>query len=350
MTNKDIICEKRGAAGFVLLNRPQALNALTPGMIAELEHALQDWARDASVERVVIRGAGERAFCAGGDIRLVHDLGKAQRFDEQRAFYAHEYQVNRMIARYAKPYIAMLDGFVMGGGAGVSIHGSHRIVSERVTFAMPEVGIGFFPDVGATAFLTAIPDAMGTWLGATGARVTSGDMIALGLADHYVPQAQFDALAQAFEDSGDTNAIIARFAQSAPPAKITQERALIRAAFGDGKVATMLDVLAKAQANGSDFARETLALLRSKCPTSIAVVLHQLTRAAVSVEEALQIEYRLVTRICRRADFYEGIRCVVIDKGQVPSWSPAKLEDVQAADIEAFFAVLPDELRFGEPA
>lgn len=347
MTQQDIICTKRGAAGFVLLNRPQALNALTPGMISDLERALVAWAADPEIERVVIRGAGERAFCAGGDIRLVHDLGKAQRFDEQRAFYSHEYQVNRMIARYSKPYIAMLDGFVMGGGAGVAIHGSHRVVSERVTFAMPEVGIGFFPDVGATAFLTKLPDAMGVYLGATGARITSGDLLALGLATHCVPQSQFDALASAFEERGDTDEIIARFAQAAPPAQLTQHRALIRSAFASGSITTMLDVLQKSD---SDFARETVEQLRSKCPTSIAVALRQLARAPVTIEEALQLEYRLVTRVCRRGDFYDGIRCVVIDKGQQPSWSPARLEDVQAADIEALFAGLPDELRFEEQA
>lgn len=347
MTQQDIICTKRGAAGFVLLNRPQALNALTPAMISDLERALVAWAADPEIERVVIRGAGERAFCAGGDIRLVHDLGKAQRFDEQRAFYSHEYHVNRMIARYPKPYIAMLDGFVMGGGAGVAIHGSHRVVSERVTFAMPEVGIGFFPDIGATAFLTKLPDAVGIYLGATGARITTGDMIALGLATHCVPQSQFDALASALEEPGDTQAILALFVQDAPPAQLTQHRALIRNAFESGSIVTMLDVLHK---NDSPFARETLALLRSKCPTSIAVALHQLARAPVTVEEALQLDYRLVTRLCRREDFYEGIRCVVIDKGQQPSWAPARLEDVQPADIEAFFAVLPDELRFEEPA
>jgi enoyl-CoA hydratase len=347
MTQQEILCTKRGAAGFVLLNRPHALNALTPGMIAELEHALVAWAADPSIERVVIRGAGERAFCAGGDIRLVHDLGRARRFAEQRAFYAHEYQVNRRIARYPKPYIALLDGFVMGGGAGVAIHGSHRVVSERVTFSMPEVGIGFFPDVGATTFLTPLPDAMGIYLGATGARIMTGDMIALGLATHHVPQEQFDALASALEAQGDTDAIINRFAQQAPAPHLAQHRGLIRDAFGKGNLAVMLDRL---QACDSDFAREALALLRSKCPTSIAVALRQLARAPVEIEEALQLEYRLVTHICRREDFYEGIRCVIIDKGQQPQWAPARLEDVQSADIEALFAVLPDELRFEELA
>ncbi len=346
MATEDLICERRGAAGFVVLNRPQALNAITPGMVDALEEALIAWANDDTIERVVICGAGERAFCAGGDIRLVHDLGKAGRFDEQRAFYAHEYRVNRMIARYAKPFVALLDGYVMGGGAGVSIHGSHRIASERMVFAMPEVGIGFFPDVGATAFLPRLPDAMGTYLGVTGARITTGDAIALGIAQAHVPSAHFGELKRALEGRGDTDAMIDAFACEPPPAKLLAHRQLIREAFAAGDVATMLQVLGKAVEVGDDFARQTLALLRAKSPTSIAIGLRQLTRSPLTIEEALRLEYRLVSRVCRWPDFYEGIRAVIIDKDQKPTWSPARLEDVDMSRVEAAFAPLPDDLVF----
>ena len=348
MAEADIICEQRGAAGFVLLNRPQALNALTHGMVEGLDAALTAWEHDPSIERVVISGAGGRAFCAGGDIRLMHDLGRAGRHAEQLQFWREEYRLNRRIARYGKPYVALLDGYVMGGGVGVSLHGSHRIAGDRLAFAMPEVSIGFFPDVGATYVLPRLPDGTGTYLAVTGARVGAGDAVALGLASAYVPSARFDDLARALERPGDTDAVISDFAAPAPPAGLDVHRDLIRSAFGPADVATLLRVLGQAAEAGSAFARETLALIRAKSPTSVAIGLRQMAEgASIDIEAALRIEFRIVSRICHMNDFYEGVRAVIIDKTNDPHWCPARLEDLDPAAIDACFAPLgPDELTF----
>jgi enoyl-CoA hydratase len=348
MAEADIICERRGAAGFVLLNRPQALNALNHAMVEGLDAALTRWEHDPAIERVVIAGAGERAFCAGGDIRLMHDLGRAGRHDEQLSFWRDEYRLNRRIARYGKPFVALMDGFVMGGGVGVSIHGSHRVAGDKLAFAMPEVSIGFFPDVGATYFLPRLPDAMGAYLAVTGARVGAGDGVALGLATSYTPSSRFGALAQGLEARGDTAAIIAGFAETPPAGKLLDQRDLIRAAFGPCEIAAMVRELEQAQAGGSAFAGETLALLRAKSPTSVAIGLRQMAvGASLEIEEALRVEFRIVSRICRMADFYEGVRAVIIDKDNRPVWQPARLEDVDPAALDACFASLgPDELHF----
>ncbi len=349
MAMSDIICEKRGAAGFVLLNRPQALNALNHDMVRGLDAALAHWVDDPSVERVVISGAGGRAFCAGGDIRLMHELGTHGRYAEQLEFYRDEYRLNQRIARYPKPYVALLDGYVMGGGVGVSIHGSHRIAGDRLTFAMPEVSIGFFPDVGATYFLPRLPDASGAYLGVTGARIGAGDAVELGLTTAYVPSSSFADLALALEASGDTDAIIARFAAPAPAGTLGPHRALIREAFGPGGVAHLLLALEEAAAACSAFAADTLALLRAKSPTSVAIGLRQMAEGrAADIETCLRIEFRIVSRICRMADFYEGVRAVIIDKDNRPRWSPARLDEVDASAIEGCFAPLgADELTFG---
>ena len=348
MAEADIICERRGAAGFVLLNRPQALNALNHAMVEGLDAALTRWEQDGAIERVVIAGAGERAFCAGGDIRLMHDLGRAGRHDEQLAFWREEYRLNRRIARYSKPFVALIDGFVMGGGVGVSIHGSHRIAGDRLAFAMPEVSIGFFPDVGATYFLPRLPDAMGIYLAVTGARIGAGDCAALGLATSYTPSERFGELARALEAPGDTDAIIAGFAARPAAGALAAHGELIRAAFGSCEIARLLAVLVAAQAGGSAFAGETLALLRAKSPTSVAIGLRQMALgASLEIEEALRVEFRIVSRLCRMHDFYEGVRAVIIDKDNRPAWMPARLEEVDQGALDACFATLgPDELSF----
>ena len=348
MAMSDIICEKRGAAGFVLLNRPQALNALNHDMVQALDAALEAWARDPAVERVVICGAGGRAFCAGGDIRLMHELGVAGRFDEQLDFYREEYRLNQRIARYPKPYVALLDGYVMGGGVGVSIHGSHRIAGDRLVFAMPEVSIGFFPDVGATFFLPRLPDATGAYLAVTGARIGTGDAVELGLATAHVPSERFAQLALALEGPGDTDGIVSAFRTAPSPGTLGPHRALIREAFGPCDVSHLLRSLEGACAQGSAFAADTLALLRAKSPTSVAIGLRQMVAGrSADIESALRIEFRIVSRVCRMNDFYEGVRAVIIDKDNQPRWSPARLEEVDARLVEACFAPLgAGELTF----
>ena len=348
MAISDIICERRGAAGFVLLNRPQALNALNHDMVLGLDAALAAWAHDPAIERVVISGAGGRAFCAGGDIRLLYELGVAGRIAEQLDFYRDEYRLNQRIARYPKPYVALLDGYVMGGGVGVSIHGSHRIAGDRLAFAMPEVSIGFFPDVGATFFLPRLPDFVGSYLAVTGARIGAGDAVALGLATTHVPSDRFAELARALEAPGDTDAIIAAFSAPPPPGTLGPHRALIAQAFGPGEISDLLQTLESASAQGSAFAADTLALLAAKSPTSVAIGLRQMAEGrSADIEAALRIEFRIVSRVCRMGDFYEGVRAVIIDKDNQPRWSPARLEEIDDVTIDACFARLGEgELTF----
>lgn len=348
MAEPDIICEKRGAAGFVLLNRPQALNALNGAMVAGLAAALDAWEPDAGIERVVVSGAGERAFCAGGDIRLMHDLGKAGDHAAQLRFWREEYILNQRIARYSKPYVALIDGFDMGGGVGISIHGSRRVAGSQLKFAMPEAGIGFFPDVGATYFLPRLPGYAGTWLGLTGARIGAGDACALGLATSHAPSSQFGALARALEASGDTDSIIAQYSAPPPPAAFEAERGVIDACFSQAGVPAILRALEQKAAEGSVFARDTRAQLQRQSPTSAALGLAQMRAGrGLSIEAALAIEFRIVSRICRGHDFYEGVRSVIIDKDNSPRWRPASHDDVSASRINEYFAPLgADELKF----
>src|SRR5215212_6264486 len=214
--SSDIMFERRGAAGIVTLNRPKALNAVTHEMVQALVRQLTAWANDPAVTRVVITAAGERAFSAGGDIRALYDLGRAGRQAEMLTFWRDEYPLNAMIKRYPKPYVALIDGIVMGGGVGVSIHGSHRVAGDRFAFAMPEVGIGFFPDVGATWFLPRMPGELGAWCGLTGERLRAADAIASGIATHYVPSARWRDLTEALSATMPVDAILANFAKPLP--------------------------------------------------------------------------------------------------------------------------------------
>ncbi len=350
MDEKQVIVERRGSAGAVLLNRAAALNALTLSMVREIAAALDVFERDPKVERVVVRGAGERAFSAGGDVRWLYERGQAGDHSAQSTFFREEYALNARIKRYRKPYVALIDGLVMGGGVGVSLHGSHRVATERASFAMPEVGIGFFPDVGATWALPRVPHRIGVAMAATGLRAHGADMAALGLATAYVESRRLDGLAEALERPGDTGAIIGEFAGAAPAAPLMAQAATIEHSFAQVDVASIETALA---ADGSDFARSLLASIASKSPTSLAIALRQMQIGAdLSFEDAMRVEFRIVTRVCRGHDFYEGVRAAIVDKDNRPQWRPAAGQRPAAADIDAYFAPLgADELNLpGEAA
>jgi enoyl-CoA hydratase len=342
----EIVCETRGAAGVVILNRPKALNALSFAMVRELAKALDAWERDPQVTRIVVTSASEKAFCAGGDIRHLHDLGRAGQQAEMLAFWRGEYILNARIKHYPKPYVALVDGIVMGGGVGVSLHGSHRVAGERYLFAMPEVGIGFFPDVGATFALPRLPDAAGVYLAITGDRVGAADALALGLATHAVPSARMAELADALTGRASPDEIIAGFAADPGAGKFAASRDTIAACFG---APTLDDIrnrlVAKADA-GDAFAAKVLQTLATKSPTSVAIAFEQMRRGAgMDFEEAMRTEFRIVSRIVAGHDFYEGVRAVVIDKDHAPAWKPASPEDVSPAAVDAYFAPLgADEL------
>ncbi len=344
----DILFERRGAAGLVTLNRPQALNAVTLPMVRALAHKLDDWATDPAVTRVVVSGAGERAFSAGGDIRALYDLGVAGRQVEALTFWREEYRLNTVIKRFPKPYVALINGIDMGGGVGVSIHGSHRVAGEKFLFAMPEVGIGFFPDVGATWFLPRMPGEIGTFCALTGERLKAADGVATGIASHHVAAERFAELTGALCGNIPVDAILAAFADAPGQAAVTARRTAIDRAFAGERVEAILDRLdAAARADDADaaWAAATAATIRTKSPLSLKIALQQVRRGkSWSFEDCMRAEFRIVSRIVYGRDFYEGIRAVIIDKDNAPRWQPIALAAVTDAEVEHHFAPLDDEL------
>lgn len=337
----DVLFDKRGRAGLITLNRPKALNALTLDMVRAMRAKLDTWRDDNGVELVVIRGAGERAFCAGGDIRALHDSGKAGT-PYVIDFYAHEYRLNRVIKRYPKPYIALINGIVMGGGVGVSVHGQYRIAGEGCVFAMPETGIGLFPDVGGTYFLPRCPGEVGLYLGLTGARLDVTDAKYAGVATHVVPAAQHEALIAALSDGAHpVERTLAQFAISHEnKSKIAGLQQAIDRHFAHGSVE---EIFASLETDPSLFAAETLKALRTKSPISLKVAYRQIREGKeLGFEDCMRLEFRLTNRFMRGHDFYEGVRAAILEKDNAPKWQPPSLEAVTAAHVDAYFAALPN--------
>jgi enoyl-CoA hydratase len=330
----DIVVDRRDGVARVVLNRPDALNALTLEMCLALNAWLSEWQDDRSVDTVLVRGQGSRAFCAGGDIRRLYEERGG---DYPRQFYRAEYRLNARLHRFSKPYVAFLDGIVMGGGVGVSVHGSHRIATEHTQFAMPETGIGLFPDVGGSYFLSRCPGALGMYLGLTGARLAAADAIYCGIAQYVAPGESWKVL------SG--TASLARIAQ--PPASplLARHRALIDRCFSKSSVE---EILAALEADQDRFASETLAVLAAKSPTSLKITHRQIRLGRdFDFDDCMRMEWRMVNRVIAGHDFYEGTRAAIIDKDHEPHWQPARLEEVTEADVARHFAPLPgDELQF----
>lgn len=337
----EIHVSRRGASGHVLLDRPAALNAITLTMVRAIARALDEWEHDPAVKCVVVEAAGDRAFSAGGDIRQLYEQGRAGDHAAQLAFWREEYILNCRIRAYPKPYVALVDGIVMGGGVGVSLHGSHRVAGDRLSFAMPEVGIGFFPDVGATYILPRLPGGAGTYLALTGARIKTGDAVSLGLLDAYVPSGEIAKIAPALAESGDVEGVLARFRQTAPASPLMEHRVLVDRCFAAPTVGAILERL---DADGSDFAQATAKTMRGKSPTSLGIALRQMqVGGSLDMDAAMRTEFRIVSRVCRGHDFLEGVRATIIDKDMTPRWTPAAIEAVTQRDIDAYFAPLGDD-------
>ncbi|RBI85137.1 enoyl-CoA hydratase/isomerase family protein [Rhodosalinus halophilus] len=344
----EILIRTEGRAGRITLNRPKALNALTWEMCLKIDAALKDWAGDAEVALVLIDGAGERAFCAGGDIAEMYRTGTEGDYDYGRRFWADEYRMNARLYEFPKPVVSFLQGFTMGGGVGVGCHGSHRIVGESSKIAMPECGIGLVPDVGGSLLLSRAPGRLGEYLGTTGARMGPGDAIRAGFADHYLPEADWDALKAELCLSGDCEAVD-RACEAAPESPLADQQAEIDTHFGGE---TLGDILRSLRAAESDFARETLEIMSRNAPLSMGCtveMLHRL-RPEATIRDALAQEYRFTYRAMERGDFLEGIRAAIIDKDRAPRWSH-ELDNLAEEDVAAMLAPLDAQaLTFGEEA
>jgi enoyl-CoA hydratase len=340
----EILFERRGTAGLVTLNRPAALNAVTLGMVRAFTRQLKEWRDDPSVTRIVLTAAGGRAFSAGGDIRALYDAGASGRHAEMLSFYGEEYVLNTMIKHYPKPYVALIDGIVMGGGVGLSVHGSHRVAGDRFSFAMPEVGIGFFPDVGATWFLPRLPGELGAYCALTGERLNAADGVIATIATHRVASSRFADLAVALCNAVPVEATLAAFAEPIGPGKLAPHRAAIDQLFTGARVEDILAAL-DAQAQGgadAEFATATATAIRAKSPTALKLALAQMRiGATLSFQACMQTEFRIVSRVIHGHDFYEGVRAVIVDKDNAPRWRPATLAEVSDAEIARHFAPLP---------
>ncbi|MFF8278480.1 enoyl-CoA hydratase/isomerase family protein [Streptomyces lateritius] len=332
---RDVLLRTDGRAGFVTLNRPKAINALTHAMVRRIDEALTAWADDPAVETVVIEGAGERGLCAGGDIRAIHDDARAGG-TASVDFWRDEYRLNARIARYPKPYVAFMDGIVMGGGVGVSAHGSVRIVTERSRVAMPETGIGFVPDVGGTYLLGRAPGELGTHLALTGEGVGAADALLTGLADHFVPSEDLPRLALELTRA-PAREVLPRFARPAPAGDLAARRAWIDGCYTADTVEDIVDRLLD---SGVPEAKEAATTLLAKSPTALKVTLAAIRRARLldSLETVLNMEFRLSCAALSSADLVEGIRAQVVDKDRTPHWSPATLPEVTAGAVTRYFA------------
>jgi enoyl-CoA hydratase len=342
MQNKtDVLFETRLEAGIITLNRPHVLNALNLVMVRAILKQLNIWAHDDAITRIILKSSSEKAFCAGGDIRALYDLAKKNKFDESLYFWHEEYQLNRVIKHFPKPFISLIDGIVMGGGFGLSAHGSHCVAGDKYEFSMPEVGIGFFPDVGATYVLPRLPSFIGHYLALTGTKIHSNDALSVGLVTHVIQSIYMETIIEELTIGGDINRILRKYSATYEQPKLDNNRAIIHSAFSEISLLNILKTLEKYAATGSDFAAQTVSVMRSKSPSSLSVV-HKQMKCGLELEfdAAMVLEYRIVSRIGCSLDFFEGVRAIIIEKDYKPLWTPAHLEDISQVEIDSYFAPL----------
>jgi enoyl-CoA hydratase len=347
----DLIARKEGSAGIIRLNRPKAINAVTLEMFHDIDKALDAFEADPAIAVIVLEGAGERGLCAGGDIRSLWESSKVKG-DLGKILWRDEYILNARIKKFPKPYVAFMDGIVMGGGVGLSAHSAHRIVTDKTKLAMPEVGLGFFPDVGGTWLLSHSPGEIGTYFGLTGQTMNGPDAIHARFADAVVLSAKLPDLRAALTKltpgvtSADVAKLIEGFSTGETAGPVAAQQAKIDALFSHDR---MEDIVAALQRDGSDFAQATLKTLSEKSPRGMVVTLKllRLARQSSSLEECLVREYRAALEVFASDDFREGVRAAVIDKDRSPKWSPPRIEDVTPEMVAPYFAEIgADELKF----
>lgn len=337
----EVLVEVRGSLGVITLNRPKALNALTLDMIRQICGTLKQWERDSKIKAVLFTGAGDRAFCSGGDIKMFHRMGMDYRCGAishkvASIFFAEEYSLDAQIFHYPKPTLAFMDGIVMGGGYGIGGNSSIRIVTEKTMFAMPETGIGFFPDVGAVFHLLRAPRNLGKWLALTGLAVNAADVLEANLAEYFVPAIKKDELFAALEKGGDPKESGAKFASDTiEPGKFSKNAERIERIFAPNFLSEILKNLGE---DTSPFALETLAVIESRSPTSVMVTAEHLKRSeGKDFDHVIGTDFILTQRFLERGDFYEGIRAAVIDKDKKPKWDPPGFDGVTREDVQSHF-------------
>jgi enoyl-CoA hydratase len=352
-TEPDLIARREGSAGIIRLNRPKAINAVTLEMFRDVDKALDAFEADPAVAVIVLEGAGERGLCAGGDIRALYESSKVHG-DLGKILWREEYILNARIAKFPKPYVAFMDGIVMGGGVGLSAHSRHRVVTEKTKLAMPEVGLGFFPDVGGTFLLSRSPGEIGTYFGLTGQTMNGPDAIHARFADAVAPSAKLPALREVLTkvrpgtQSGEIKLLIEGFATGETAGPVAAMKKNIDGWFAHDR---MEDIVAALQRDGSELAQSTLKTLNEKSPRGMVVTLKllRLARASSSLEECLVREYRAALQVFASDDFREGVRAAVIDKDRNPRWSPPRIEDVTPEMLAPYFAEIgADELKFDQ--
>jgi len=342
----DILSRVDNGIGFVTLNRPKAINSLNQSMVCRLRAVLTDWEQDSSIGAVVLDGAGERGLCAGGDVVAIYHSARADGLRARRFWYDEDL-MNGQIGRFPKPYVSLMDGIVMGGGVGVGAHANTRVVTDTTKMAMPEVGIGFIPDVGGAYLLSRAPGSLGLHAALTGAPFSGADAIALGFADHLVPHDQLDALREAIAEVGVEQAI-ATYAVEPPPSELAAQRDWIDECYAGETVADIVASLRAHPKAGAGPAEDAANLIATRSPIALSVTLAAVRRAASldTLEDVLAQDYRVSSASLRSHDLVEGIRAQLVDKDRNPRWSPASLEQVTAADVEAYFQPVEDELTF----
>lgn len=340
LSDAEVLCFAEGGVGRIRLNRPKAIHALTLGMCEAMIEALLGWRDDPLIRMIMIDHAEGRGFCAGGDIRFIADSGAGDGHDAARFFFT-EYRLDHLLFTYPKPVVAFMDGITMGGGVGISQPARYRVATERTVYAMPESGIGLLPDVGGGWYLSRLPGRTGPYLALTGARIDGGESVALGLATHFIPAENLDQVKQTLlADPGQVDAVLAQAEIAPPSAAILDHRGQIDRLFASDRLE---DVLAALAEDGSEWAEKQLATLATKSPQTCKASLRLLAESLMLSDFAdeMRSEYRVTTRICRRHDFIEGVRALIVDKDNAPKWNPATPEGVTDAMIDELFAPLP---------
>ncbi|MFK7853305.1 MAG: enoyl-CoA hydratase/isomerase family protein [Granulosicoccus sp.] len=339
LSDSDLSTRIEGRIGRITLNRPKALNALTHSMVLRMEAALLDWRDNKDIALVLIDAVGDKAFCAGGDVNALYQSGKAGDVESGRLFWRDEYRLNAMIKHYPKPYIAFMDRIVMGGGVGISAHGSHRIVTDLSSIAMPECLIGLIPDVGATHLLSQCPGFVGEYLALSGERIGGSDAVFAGLADYYVPAHQLATLKKALIETGDVRSI-GDFQQSSEDSSLAEIQHEIDSVFGQESLASVLEQL---EGHNASWTQKALKKIAISSPLSLQVAFQLIRKARMEpgIEAALQREFRFVSRAVKHSDFLEGVRAAIIDKDRQPTWQHSSLADVTSDEIEQFNVSAP---------